>query len=324
MTCNGNGSVYSGFLDLPNASGDQLQSFAVDSAGHGWLSVYGSSPYGLRLCSEIDAAFNVVAVPIPDSTVTRRPTDVELSISWGSRTRGRSAVRLQLRHPPHPCYRTGRLPSADGGDVAYRQLQPQGPSSTTRIWTASSSPSFNGPYGLIRVARDWTLLEGIDVGLTESGRHTYSVFTLAVDGQGHVAVQTVLPTAAFTGYALRLYAGTQLLFNISAGGGTAHRRPVSAQLIYTLHFSAVFVPHDGVPPVEAYSYAGLLVRSIPRVCWAVRTTTSLRFWNRRHRGRRCWAATTTAGTGQSGVHRRGDGQRDVNLLQLNSSLYQRL
>ena len=249
-----NGSIInSGRVLLPNAPTQRLQSFAVDSAGNGWVSIYGRNDSD-HLLYKISAQFAVTAIPVP-AHLYNVATDVELAITWGA-TPAQDLVYVSdyQRLPIQVLSPTGAL-------LRQIETRPAGIDAPNFILYDPYLDSFVvsnlfGYYGVVRVAMNWSFIAGYELGGLDMEGQPLVAYSVAVDGHGLLALQ--VDVYNYSSLNLILYNGTRQVFNITAGGGAVAFDPTTP-VIYVPAY--VFDPALSAP-IEVYSYAGVRLRTI--------------------------------------------------------------
>ena len=246
--------INSAFITLPLPTAylclycQELQSFAVDSAGTGWIVLYGS-----RLIYKVDSSFTVTTLPVPGPTPPAlHGYDFEVSISWGS------APAQDLLYLYDATYRpdvfvmspAGALLSTINTDhngmfypAAFSYDGYQG------SFLVSAQIGLHSAY---RVSSQQAVTQQFDLGFGANAWPT-EVLAIAGDGLGFVAMAGLAPDGVSG--ELWFFQQSALTWNATVGAGTAVAVDGVNQRVY--------VPSAASSAsIQAYSYSGALTATV--------------------------------------------------------------
>ena len=253
----------SGQLGLPysefNVGGLLLQSFAVDSAGNGWLSVF-----YLQAVWKVAPDFSLISrydIPGPAFVNTIYAYDVEMSVSWGATPAQDQVFLYSYGRPPI------QIMSPTGQALGVQQTAAV--FSPTAFCYDAHDGSFllgssTSEYSAVRVSEQGVVMYGFFLGFDSIG-FPFLVSGISADGAGYFAM-------AGTGAdgitpQLWLFLGNSPVWQMPAGLGTAVAIDAAAQRVY--------VP-AGDSTLASYDYTGVLQAAVT-VAASVSSATSFLF-----------------------------------------------
>ena len=275
----------SGLIDLPGAATEQLQSFAVDSAGFGYLSLYGDSLTSRAVFKVDPVTLKVVAQLQMPAAIIPPPTagyDNEVSVSWGSTPQ---TDRLYA-------YDFQRLPiavmSPSGASLLNVSTSPSGLVETRDNWKSLHYDSYEdsllviasgGLYTAVRVSASNILLNAYYVGVQSSGMPARGN-AVDGDGAGYVALLGDDPTLGPLHNYLYFFHGTQLQWSVSVSLLFSPGYSFHGNVAIDGANSVIYTPttnSNGTAAFAGYKYTGQLVRTL-QAPLAYPSPYNLLFW----------------------------------------------
>ena len=259
MRCSSNGTLLGqAYVEMPYTAQNQLQGFAVDSAGNGYITLYADDELQSR-AYVISPSFTVSFLAAP-FTGGYSNHDVEISIAWG-RTPAEDVIvqfdyataQIWMQHP--------------AGDVVSF-INPVGSSGLLFVGamahdTFQDSLVISYGSGVARMSMEANLLVIYPVVLPFSTSQTVSV---AVDGFGHVLVSIRELLSPFSPIDLQLFSanGGLLLNLVNATQSTSIALDGTRSLIWTAQLNGLETfalqslsyttgrPTQTLPPLSGY------------------------------------------------------------------------